>query len=722
MSMPHDASRLTIDATWHRTHCSRMDHGGCTLDVAVSSGSIVDIRPVSDGILSRGHICSKAMASVEKRSSPHRLLTPLQRIGKRGEGRWKPIPWPEALDTIAFSLKRIRHRWGARSVVFCQGMPKGLEHFLLIRLAHSFGSPNIAAVQDVCHAPREVCGLHTCGFFPVVDLRHQSRSILIWGANPFATNEEGVFSSLLRKQIQNGCRITVVDPCRTKAAEQAEVFLQIRPGTDAALALALLHVVLTEKRYDEAFVRDWTIGFEDLYKHCEAYTPERVARHCGIDADAIRSCARLYAMQKPSALLWGNAIEQHPTSWHTIRALICLMAVCGNLDVAGGNVHALEPPVLGMGSFVRSDLVPDKVREMIHAFHGVIPRMMTVPSAFWRKAVLDSVPYPIRGAYIQCANPLIGYAESRLTRKALMALDFLAVSDVVMTPTAELADIVLPAATQFEFDDIGHYGLGHGIVLARPKLLDPPGVCKPDLWILNEIGKRVSSPDLWFHDIRDMLDTVLEPSGLRYTEFVEKGYLEGKWIERKYLNEGFRTRSKKVDLRLDNAQKWGLDPLPQADILEDERSNACSQKGMLLLTSAKSPYYLHSSYRWIGRLHQKEPLPVCRIHPDTARGAGIAPGDRVRITTSSGSFIQWAELTDTIRTDVVLAASGWWRSHDGHVDLSANYNQATSAFPVGKAFGTPMLKGIPCTIEPVSDDSDDAMPVGSKAIRCSFES
>lgn len=704
--MPHDAYGSSNDTTWYRTHCSRMDHGGCTLDIGVSSGRIIDIRPVSDGILSRGHICSKAMASVEKLASHHRLLSPLQRIGTRGGGHWKPISWSEALDAIALNLKRIRHHHGARSVVFCQGMPKGLEHFLLIRLAHAFGSPNIAAVQDVCHAPREVCGLHTCGFFPVVDLRHPSQSILIWGANPFATNEEGVFSSLLREQIRNGCQIATIDPYRTKAAEQADVFLQIRPGTDAALALALLHVVLTENLYDEAFVRDWTVGFEDLRKHCQAYTPERVALHCGIDADAIRSCARLYATRKPSALFWGNAIEQHPDSWNTIRAMICLMAVCGNLDVAGGNVHALEPPVVGLGQFVRSDLVPDKVSQMIHAHHGVIPRMMTVPAAHWRKAVLDSVPYPVRGAYIQCANPLIGYAQTEMTRKALLALDFLVVSDIVMTPTAALADIVLPAASQFEFDDIGHYGLGHGIVLARPKILDPPDSCKPDLWILNEIGKRVSPPDLWFEDIRDILSTVLKPSGLTYTEFLEKGYLEGPWIERKYRIDGFRTRSKKVELRLDSARKWGLDPLPQAHILEDNRSHPDSQEGVLLLTSAKSPHYLHSSYRWIDGLRQREGAAVCRIHPDTAKAAGIAQGNRVRITTSSGSFIQRAELTDAIRPDVVQAASGWWMTYNGHEDLSANYNLATAAFPLGKAFGTPKLKGIPCSIESVSDESD----------------
>lgn len=699
MNLTGQAADSADDVVWFKTHCSRMDHGGCALRVGVKDGCIVEIRPDAEGVLNRGYVCSKGLASPEKLDHPDRLKKPLKRTGKRGSGRWKEISWPEALDQIAFEFKRIRHRHGARSVVFCQGMPKGLEHFVLIRLAHAFGSPNIAAVQDVCHAPREVCGLHTCGFFPVVDLRQPSRFILIWGANPAATNEEGAIFSLLRNQLRNGCRYAVIDPFRTELADKADVFLQIRPGTDAALAMAMLQVVISEKRYDEDFVRDWTVGFDDLARRCDEYAPEAVAEYCGVTASRIQSCARMYATLKPSALFWGNAIEHHPESWNTIRALISLMAICGNLDVSGGNVHALEPAITGLGEFVRSDLVPDKIRQMIHAHYGVVPRMMTVPGSYFRKAVLESIPYPVRGAYVQCANPLIGYPQTSMTRQALMALDFLAVSDVFMTPTAALADIVLPAATQFEFDDIGHYGLGHGIILARPRIVDPPAECKSDMWILNEIGKRISPAELWFDDPKEILDAVLKPSGLNYAQFSEAGFLEGKKIERKYRRSGFKTRSKKVELRLDSATQWGLDPLPAAELAHKAGQTSANEPFNLLLTSAKSPHYLHSSYRWIEGLRKREPLPYCRIHPETAASARIAQGERVRIVTSAGSLVQWAEISDRIRPDVVLAASGWWELEDQGDDVSANYNQATAAFPSGKAFGTPKLKAVPCRIE-----------------------
>ena len=174
---------------------------------------------------------------------------------------------------------------------------------------------------------------------------------------------------------------------------------------------------------------------------------------------------------------------------------------------------------MGLGKFVRADLITDKRKEMIHAYHGTIPSLMTVPPVFFREAVLSEIPYPVKAAYTQCANPMLSYADARMTFEALMKLDFLAVSDIVMTPTASLADIVLPAATQFEFNDIDHYGLGHGIIVARLKIVEPPEQYWPDIKILNELGKAMTDPTLWFDDYEEILDLVLKPSGLRYKEF-----------------------------------------------------------------------------------------------------------------------------------------------------------------------------------------------------------
>ncbi|MBW1668908.1 MAG: molybdopterin-dependent oxidoreductase [Deltaproteobacteria bacterium] len=686
---------------WVRTHCSRMDHGGCSLLVRVKDNRIVKIKGDPNGFLNKGYICPKALALPERLNHPLRLKHPLKRAGNRGEGRWKRISWPEALNEIKDNFQKIKERYTPKAVAFGQGMPKGLELFALIRLANAFGSPNVVAVQDVCHAPREITGVHTCGFYPVVDFHHKSRLMVIWASNPPSTNEEGQVCSLLFKQIREGTELVVIDPRRTALAERAKLWLQLRPGTDNALALAFLNVIIGEKLYNRAFVEQWTHGFDELAAHVRNFTPEKISEITWVDPDLIREAARFYALSHPAAIQWGNPIEQNAHTFDTVRAIICLMAICGNLDVPGGNIQANEPEILSLGKFARADLLPAKRKEMIHAFHNTIPRMMTVPPAYFRKAVLEDTPYAVRGAYFQGANPLLSYAESRLTLNALEKLDFLAVSDIFMTPTALLADIVLPAATTFEFNDIGHYGLGHGYILARPKVVDPPEECWPDLKIINELGKLLTSPELWYEDYEGLIQEVLRPSGLSYAEFVEKGYLHGPERFRKYLSSGFRTPSTKVEISLSLARKFGLPALPNFSGLLEEDDPAYP----LILTSCKSRYYLHSSYRWLETLRKYRPKPKTEIHPVTAAKHGIEEGDEVIIETRNGSIVQHAHLTDRIHPRVINTAYGWWFPEAGAASFyeweKSNYNMLTSSENLGQAFGTPNLKGIGCRIKPI---------------------
>ncbi|MGI6469240.1 MAG: molybdopterin-dependent oxidoreductase, partial [Syntrophomonadaceae bacterium] len=205
------------------------------------------------------------------------------------------------------------------------------------------------------------------------------------------------------------------------------------------------------------------------------------------------------------------------------RALVCLMAITGNLEVPGGNINPHDPPIMGLGAFVRADLIPDKARTMIGAYHGTIPRMMTVPPAYFRQAVLTSNPYPVKAYYGMCTNPLVTWADSRTTFAAFNRLEFIAIADMFMTPTAAMADIVLPVAHQYEINDIGHYGIGHGMIFARPKVVEPPPECWPDMKILNELGKRISPPEYWHDDHEQFLEDVLRPAGLSFAEFVEIG-------------------------------------------------------------------------------------------------------------------------------------------------------------------------------------------------------
>jgi len=688
----------TNDVKWFKTHCARMDHGGCGLLVGVQDNKIVQVKGNPEGFLNKGYICPKGAVSPDRLTHPDRLKHPLRRVGEKGAGRWEQISWPEALGTIADNLKEIREKHGARAVAFGVGMPKGLDHFFQIRLANLFGSPNVIASQDVCHAPREITGIHTCGFYPVVDFHKQSKLVMLWGSNITSTNEEGEICNLLLEQLKAGTELIVIDPRRIDLVKKSKYWLQIRPGTDAALALGFIHVIIKEGLYDKEFTEKWTEGFAELTAHIEAYAPEKVEEITWVPAEQIRLAARTYAAAKPAAIQWGNPIEHNIHTFDTTRALICLMAITGNLDIPGGNVEAHDPKIMGLGPFVRADLVPDKRKELISAHHKIIPRLMTVAPAYFRKAVLEGIPYPVRGAYMMCSNPMLSYADSRLTHKALMSLDFLAVADLFMTPTAALADIVLPVASHFECDDIGHYGIGHGYILARPKVVEPPEECWPDKKIITELGKLMTPPELWPADYHQLLEDLLKPAGLTYAQFVEKGYLKGPDRFRSYVEKGFKTPTGKVELKLSVAEKFRLKPLPAFDGYPEVEDPAFP----LLLTSAKSQYYLHSSYRMLEKLRKLRPRPRLEIHPETASRYGVADKDDIIIETPYGKITQQAHFTEGIDPRVVCGAHGWWFP-EGNPETQfdwekANFNMLTSVGKLGREYGTPNLKGLPCRI------------------------
>jgi len=374
------------------------------------------------------------------------------------------------------------------------------------------------------------------------------------------------------------------------------------------------------------------------------------------------------------------------------------MAISGNLEVPGGNVNARDPKILGLAQFVRADLIPDKRKDMIGAHYGIIPRLMTTAPSFFRKAVLEDTPYPVRGYYGMCTNPMVAWADSKVTYEAFKSLDFAAVAEIFMTPTAAMADIVLPVAHQYEMNDIGHYGIGHGMILARPKVVDPPEECWPDMKIVNELGKRVSPPELWHENHEEFLEDLVRPAGLTYREFVEKGYLKGPDSIRTYETKGFQTPTGKVELRLSTAEKFKLKPLPEFTGFPEEDDPDYP----LLIISAKSRYFLHSSYRWVTKLREKRPHPLVEIHPDTAARYGIADGDEVVIETKYGAITQRACVTDNIHPRVVSAAIGWWfpeGSPETQFDWrKSNFNMLTSMGKLGKEFGTPNMKKLPCRI------------------------
>ena len=688
-----------------KTYCARMDHGGCGLLVHFEGGKITRIEGDPDSPLSHGYLCPKGLAQLERINHPDRLQVPMKRLGNRGEGRWTRISWEEALDTISEKVRETIARDGQKAIVLGQGTPKGLELFVMLRLANLLHIPNVSTPGHICHMPRETASNLTCGFFPVPDFDHPPASIVVWGSNLFQTNEEGLIGIQLRRVLDRGSRLIVIDPRKTGLAEKADLWLRPRPGTDLALALGMLKVILDEDRYEKDFVGKWTFGLDELMEHLREYPVDKVSEITWIEKDRIIEAARLFSRTKPSSIQWGNALEHNLNSFQCARALLILMAVTGNLEAPGGNVNRVPPPVMRPGELVQIKKFPDRKTMTLFPEFRLASMMGFVPSQLLIKAILTENPNPIRMMHLQGTNPLLSHANATETHEALKRIEFLSVAEIFLTPTAQMADVVLPAATNYEFDDIGHYGLHHGFILCRPKIVDPPGECWPDLKILNELGKRLGYGPYFWKDTGECLDALLHPAGITYEEFKRIGMLKGNWEYRSYEKKGFNTPSGKIEIYSRQLREWGYDPLPRyRELPESPYSTPALFKDFpLIFTSAKDPFYFHSSGRNLPSLRKHSPDPLVFIHPETASKLKIEEGDWVTIETKRGTIRQKARLNAEIDPRVVVLSYGWWFPERKDLELcgwkESNLNILTSSDPpYDPAVGSTHLRGVPCRI------------------------
>jgi len=688
-----------------KTFCARMDHGGCGLLVHVENGQIVKVEGDPESPLNQGTICAKGIAQVERLNHPDRLRYPMKRAGSKGEGKWERISWEEALGIITEKIKEKIQQGEGRCIAFAQGTPKGLELYMMIRLANILRIPNMVTPGSICHMPRETAAMITCGFFPVPDYAYPPALIVVWGSNLFQTNEEGIIGSQLRQALEKGARLITIDPRKTQLAARAHLWLQPKPGTDLALALGMLKVIVEEELYDKEFVQKWTVGFEELKGHLREYPWKRVSEITWIPEEKIAGAARLYARTRPACIQWGNALEHNINSVQSARALMILKAVTGNLDSPGGNVNRSGPPIMRPGDFILSKNFADKREKLLSPEFGLAAMLGFTPSQTVVKAILSGKPYPIQVMYIQGGNPLLSYANAQETFQALKKLEFLVVVDIFLTPTAQLADVVLPAATNFEFDDIGHYGLPHGFILARSKVVDPPEECWPDSLILNELGKKLGQEKFFWPNLRAWLDELLKSAGMTYEDFQKAGILKGNWRYRSYEGWGFNTASRKVEIYSSRLKEWGYDPLPVYRELAQfsESDSGLTPRFPLIFTSAKDPNYFHSAYRNIPSLRKLSPDPVVLLHPDTAEKLNLQEGNWASIETPRGVIRQKVALSADLDPRVVVAAYGWWFPERRDLELfgwkESNINILTDNNPPYEpSIGSTNLRAVPCRV------------------------
>ncbi|MCP4686457.1 MAG: molybdopterin-dependent oxidoreductase [Desulfobacterales bacterium] len=645
-----------------KSHC-RMCHGGCGVLVYVKDEKAVRIAGDPDCPINHGTLCAKGMASAELAYHPDRLTHPVRRVGPRGGGKWERVSWDEALDLIAERVLDYKEKFGPESIVMGYGTGRENEA-VIYRFANLLGSPNVLTAGHFCYGPRIATSIITCGSNPIVDYENHPKCLMVWGNNLVISNPDCYKGEPFSRSLDKGARLIVVDPRLTRIAARADIWLRLRPGTDAALALAMANVIITEDLYDREFVENHVFGWEPFVRRAAEYPLERAAGITRVPAGKIRAAARLYATTKPAGIQWGVAIEQQITCADNNRALMALMGLTGNIDVPGGQVLFEPPNIRNVGWFGAHGALPENQREKRlggDRFKLAGRFAIINPKCAW-DAILHEKPYPVKMLFFISSNPVVTRANAREVYRALEKVDFMAVSDFFITPTAELADIVLPAATWLEMDYIGDFWKRHGYILPRRKVIQV-GECRSDHEMLNDLAHRVGQGDHWWDDFEQALDYILEPMGITWRDFKKMDYIRGPLNYRKYKKKGFSTPTRKFELYSTMLEKWGLDPLPRFQEPPESPESTPElheEFPYILITGARSPGFFHTENRQIPWMRELHPDPVALIHPDAAEKEGVREGEWMVIESPRGKVRQRAHLFAGMDPDVVSAQHGWW--------------------------------------------------------------
>ena len=660
-----------------------------------------------------GAICAKGRAAPEFHDHRDRVNFPMRRTRPKTspDPGWERCSWDEALDLIAAKLLEVRASSGAHTVAFNKGTTGGTaltdtERWLQ-RLINHFGTPNIGGTTHLCQWPRDTAGAHYTFGTPALPMPDVARSacIVVWGSNPngnFLTLATDIAAAKAR-----GARLLVVDPRRVGLANKADVWLQVRPGTDGALALGLIHLLIRDGGYDIEFVREWTNApflvrddtgmlltgadldgvtcrpvFEGLTALAADYEPATVARITGAAADKIVAASRLLAKHRPVSHYFHNGLVQHTNATQASRAIEILYALLGDFDRPGGNVPGPTPKVEDVSA--RSALGQAmELRRLGRAERPIGPPATpgTVTAYDLYRAILDGEPYPVRALVSFGANALLANGDTLQGRRALERLEFFAQIELVETPTSRFADVLLPAASwmecaalkvgnRFPIEAMAHIQLREAVV---PPLYER----RSDVAIIFDLATRLGlGAEFWGGDLEAGYRHLLAPSGVsletlaamphgisvpraphRYRKF-------GELDETRGAPRGFATSTRKVEIFALKFAEHGLPALPAyvEPALSPLSRPDLAERFPLVLTNAKRPQYMHSQLRGLPSLRKTAPNPTAEIHPETAAEYGIRAGQWIVVETPSGRVRAQAQISDAILPGVVCCSHGWWEA------------------------------------------------------------
>lgn len=676
-------------------------HGGCGVKLYVKDNKVIKVEGDEDHPYNHGRLCSRCLALTQYMYHPDRIIYPLKRAGEQGEGKWQRITWEEAYDTCEKKLKEIRDKYGAESVIFCQGTGRDIGGPITF-LMYNYGSPNwvqLGLVGHSCATPRMASQVFTHGenthadcaeFFEkrYDDPRYKVPKVIINWAKGVANGcTDAFFTHWIVDCMKRGSRLIVVDPRTPWIATRADIHLQVRPGTDGALAMGMLNVIINEKLYDKEFVDNWCYGFEELKKRVQEYPPKRAAEITWVQEEQIIAAARMFAKAKPAFIQWGQPLDSNPQTTTIAQAITQIFTITGNLDVPGGMIPTRSP--FGVQSYPidHRSLIgmygEEFVKKLAEKRIGCDKYPMFKNFRGWAQpdVCLEQLetakPYPIKGAWIQTSNILGGQAaDPKRHYNALKKLEFIVVVDLFHNPTTmALADIVLPAATFPEKESMFTLNSILGVTV---KAVDG-GECKSDWEINLEMAKRLSQKPINFKTVKEYLDDRLKPCGHTHDEIANKGswlveptppggkrtpyYRYEKGLLRKDGQPGFETPTGKVELWSKKYEEWGLDPLPYFE--EPPESPVSTPElykeyPLILMGGRRSPVFMHSEHRMIPWLREIDPDPIVEIHPTTAEDLGVIDGEWVFIENKRGRIKAKAKVTLVAHPKVVTCCHGWW--------------------------------------------------------------
>jgi anaerobic selenocysteine-containing dehydrogenase len=640
--------------------------GACPLDcpdtcswvVTVEDGVAVKVRGNPDHPFTAGALCAKVNTYAEHTRAPDRLLHALRRVGPKGSGRFERISLDEALDEVAARLGEVVERWGGEAIwpyngTGTLGFLQGCEGPAGARLWNVLGASRHKLT--ICSVAGRVGATYTTGTVAGIDPETftESRLILLWGTNTLTSGHHPW--KYIQAARDAGAHVVAIDPIRTRTAEKADEHLAPLPGTDAALALGLLWVVLDEGAEDRRYVAEHTVGWDAYRERILEYPPDRVAAITGLEESEIVALGRRLAHTRPTAIKATMGMQRHAGGGMAIRTLATIPGVTGDWrTVGGGMVYSTSGYFRGnMAALNRDDLRERPARALIMTRLG--------------EGLLETDDPPVKALVVYGANPAASTPDSAKVRRGLEREDlFTVVMEQFPTDTVDYADIVLPATMQTEHLDL-HEAYGHMYVMLNEPAVAPPGDCLSTTETFRQIAWRMGLEERSLYDSDEqLLETLLDsddPSvaGIDSARLHRDGWARLS-VPRPFVPfaDGFPTPSGKLEFFSERAARDGLDPLPTyTPPLE-----AASGEGLALVAPA-SHYFLNTIFANDPRARRRSGGPTIRVHPDDAAARGLVDGQPARVHNARGEFMATVVVTDAVRRGVAATTKGHWVKHVG---------------------------------------------------------